>query len=110
MRSDEAGSGEVPSTRPLSVRTVSPPAEAKGDPVAADPPECGGRPPCAGEDLVRTHGVERLEPLEGDDHDVTLQHAFHSGVRRGWRQRPDSHKLAIAPASGSVTPSGVYTH
>ena len=29
MRSDAAGSGDVPSTSPLSVRTVAPPGEAR---------------------------------------------------------------------------------
>jgi hypothetical protein len=35
---------------------------------------------------VRAYGVERLEPLEGDDHDMTLQHVLHSGGGTGWRQ------------------------
>ncbi len=58
----------------------------EGDAVAAGSPERGGSPPGAGEDLVRAHGVERLEPFEGDDHDVALVHAPTVRGAGVWRQ------------------------
>ena len=58
----------------------------QGDVVAAGPPERGGRPSRPGEDLVRAHGIERLDALEGDDHDVALVHAPTLRRGRRWRQ------------------------
>ena len=62
------------------------PRGGEGDPVATRPPERGGCPTRAGEDFVGAHGIERLDALEGDDHDVTLLHGSHSAGQGGWRQ------------------------
>ena len=86
MRSDAAGNGDVPSTRPLSAPHGGTAGRGEGDAVAAGSPERGGSPPRAGEDLVRAHGVERLEPFEGDDHDVAFVHASHCAAGSVWRQ------------------------
>ena len=58
----------------------------QGHPVAPCSPQRPGGPGRPGEDLVRPDGVERLEAVEGDDHDVAFLHGSHSAGRRGWRQ------------------------
>ena len=86
IRSALSGSGEVPSTRPLSVRTGATADGGEGHAVAAGSPDRGSRPARAGEDLVRADGIERLDAFEGDDDDVALLHGSHSAVRDAWRQ------------------------
>ena len=74
MRSDAVGQRRRAQDEPALGPDRGATGRGQGHPVAAGPAERGSRPAGAGEDLVRAHGVERLEALEGDDHDVALLH------------------------------------
>ena len=77
MRSAPSGSGTVPSSSPLSART-GPPCRDVSVTRYPRTAERRGRPGRPGEDLVRAHRIERLQAVEGDDHDVALPHGSHS--------------------------------
>ena len=86
MRSDAVGQWCGAQDEPALGPDAGAARRGQGHPVGAGSPEGGRRPAGAGEDLVRAHGVERLEALEGDDHDVAFLHGSHSAGRRAWRQ------------------------
>ena len=86
MRSGDVGEGCGAEDEPALGPDGGTARGGQGHPVGAGSPERGGRPAGAGEDLVRADGIERLEALEGDDHDVAFLHGSHSAGRRGWRQ------------------------
>ena len=86
MRSDAAGNGDGAQHEAALGPHGGTAGGGKGDAVTAGSPERGGSPPRAGEDLVRANGVERLEPFEGEDHDVAFVHATYCAGGTVWRQ------------------------
>ena len=74
------------SSSPLSARTGPPRPDTTLTRYRPARPAAGRGSAGADEDLVGPDGIERLEAVEGDDHDVALPHAFHCAVPRAWRQ------------------------
>ena len=85
MRRPGSGSATVLNSSPLSARTGPPRPDTT---LTRYRPARPAAAPLGGthEDLVGPDGIERLEAVEGDDHDEALPHA--STVRSGgpWRQ------------------------